>query len=93
MHPRGKVCVVTGAASSIGEAVARAYAEAGVRSVVVADLNAEKLAKVAQRRQADVRYTPTAAKTARAELLRGQGCAANRTPPGPISPGKGALNL
>jgi NAD(P)-dependent dehydrogenase (short-subunit alcohol dehydrogenase family) len=47
MHPRDKVCVVTGAASGIGEAVARAYVEAGARGVVVADLNAEKLAKVA----------------------------------------------
>lgn len=47
MHPRGKVCVVTGAASGIGEAVARAYAAAGARGVVVADLNAEKLATVA----------------------------------------------
>ena len=47
MHPRGKVCVVTGAASGIGEAVARAYAKAGARGVVVADLNAEKLANVA----------------------------------------------
>jgi hypothetical protein len=37
--------------------------------------------------------TPTAAKTVRAALRRGQGCAANRTPPGPISPGNGALNL
>ena len=26
MHVKGKVCVVTGAASGIGEAVARAYA-------------------------------------------------------------------
>ena len=47
MHPRGKVCVVTGAASGIGEAVARAFVEAGARGVVVADLNAEKLAQVA----------------------------------------------
>ena len=47
MHPRGKVCVVTGAASGIGEAVARAYVEAGARGVVIADLNAEKLATVA----------------------------------------------
>ncbi len=47
MHPRGKVCVVTGAASGIGEAVARAYAEAGAKGVVIADLNAERLAKVA----------------------------------------------
>ncbi len=47
MHPKDKVCVVTGGASGIGEAVARAYAAAGARGVVVADLNAEKLSKVA----------------------------------------------
>lgn len=47
MHPKGKVCVVTGAASGIGEAVARAYVEAGAKGVVVADINAEKLAWVA----------------------------------------------
>ena len=49
MHVKGKVCVVTGAASGIGEAVARAYAEAGARGVVVADLKSsrDKLAKVA----------------------------------------------
>lgn len=47
MNPKGKVCVVTGAASGIGEAVARAFAKAGAKGVVVADLNAEQLAKVA----------------------------------------------
>ena len=46
---KDKVCVVTGAASGIGEAVARAYAEQGARGVVVADLKSsrERLAKVA----------------------------------------------
>src|SRR6195952_2106072 len=49
MHINDKVCVVTGAASGIGEAVARAYAEAGARGVVVADLKSsrERLANVA----------------------------------------------
>ena len=49
MHVKGKVCVVTGAASGIGEAVARAYAEAGARGVVVADLKTsrDRLAAVA----------------------------------------------
>jgi NAD(P)-dependent dehydrogenase (short-subunit alcohol dehydrogenase family) len=49
MHVNGKVCVVTGAASGIGEAVARAYAQAGARGVVVADLRSsrDRLAKVA----------------------------------------------
>src|ERR1700736_4479220 len=49
MHVKGKVCVVTGGASGSGRAVARAYAEAGARGVVVADLKTsrDKLAKVA----------------------------------------------
>ena len=49
MHVKDKVCVVTGAASGIGEAVARAYAAAGARGVVVADLRTsrDRLAKVA----------------------------------------------
>ena len=42
MYVRGKVCVVTGAASGIGEAVARAYAESGARGVVVADLKTSR---------------------------------------------------
>src|ERR1700738_2789062 len=37
MHVKDKVCVVTGAASGIGEAVARAYAKAGARGGVGAD--------------------------------------------------------
>jgi len=49
MYVKDKVCVVTGAASGIGEAVARAYAQAGARGVVVADLKTsrDRLAKVA----------------------------------------------
>jgi NAD(P)-dependent dehydrogenase (short-subunit alcohol dehydrogenase family) len=49
MQVKDKVCVVTGAASGIGEAVARAYAAAGARGVVVADLKSsrERLANVA----------------------------------------------
>jgi NAD(P)-dependent dehydrogenase (short-subunit alcohol dehydrogenase family) len=49
MQVKGKVCVVTGGASGIGEAVARAYAEAGAKGVVVADLKTsrERLANVA----------------------------------------------
>ncbi|ETR76728.1 dehydrogenase [Afipia sp. P52-10] len=49
MHPKGKVCVVTGGASGIGEAVARAYAKAGARGVVVADLKSsgDRLTQVA----------------------------------------------
>src|SRR5438876_5621766 len=49
MHIKDKVCVVTGGASGIGEAVARAYAAAGARGVAVADLKTsrDKLASVA----------------------------------------------
>src|SRR3954447_17486180 len=49
MQVKGKVCVVTGGASGIGEATARAYAQAGARGVVVADLKTsrERLAAVA----------------------------------------------
>src|ERR1700749_1027735 len=49
MHIKGKVCVVTGGASGIGEATARAFAEAGARGVVVADLKSsrDRLAQVA----------------------------------------------
>jgi NAD(P)-dependent dehydrogenase (short-subunit alcohol dehydrogenase family) len=49
MKVKDKVCVVTGGASGIGEAVARAYAAAGARGVVVADLRTsrDKLASVA----------------------------------------------
>ena len=42
MHVKDKVCVVTGAASGIGAAVARAYAQAGARGVVVADLKSSR---------------------------------------------------
>ena len=54
MHVKGKVCVVTGGASGIGEAVARAYAEAGAKGVVVADLKTsrERLAPRASNRLA-----------------------------------------
>src|SRR6201992_751795 len=48
MHIKAQVCVGRGAASGIGEATARAYAEAGARGVVVADLKSsrERVAKV-----------------------------------------------
>ena len=42
MQVKDKVCVVTGGASGIGEALARAYAQAGARGVVVADLKASR---------------------------------------------------
>ncbi|MDO9057687.1 MAG: SDR family NAD(P)-dependent oxidoreductase, partial [Bradyrhizobium sp.] len=49
MLVKDKVCIVTGAASGIGEATARVFAAAGARGVVVADLRTsrDRLAKVA----------------------------------------------
>jgi NAD(P)-dependent dehydrogenase (short-subunit alcohol dehydrogenase family) len=44
---KGKVCVVTGAASGIGRAAAQRFAAEGAAGVVVADLNAEGLQPVA----------------------------------------------
>ncbi len=51
MHVKGKVCVVTGGASGIGEAVARAWAEAGARGVVVADLKTSRERLASRRRR------------------------------------------
>jgi NAD(P)-dependent dehydrogenase (short-subunit alcohol dehydrogenase family) len=48
MKVKGKVCVVTGAAGGIGEAVARRYAKEGAKGVVVADMDAGRLEKVAK---------------------------------------------
>ncbi len=47
MRLKGKVAVVTGAASGFGEAISKRYAEEGA-SVLVADLNAAGAAKVAE---------------------------------------------
>ncbi|MCA0246499.1 MAG: SDR family NAD(P)-dependent oxidoreductase, partial [Proteobacteria bacterium] len=48
MKIKGKVCVVTGAAGGIGEAIARRYAQEGAKGVVVADMDAGRLDKVAK---------------------------------------------
>lgn len=67
MKIRGKVCVVTGAAGGIGEAIARRYAREGARAVVVADRDAARLDEVAREirgvavtcdvaREADIRH-------------------------------------
>ena len=48
MLPKDKVRVVTGAASGIGAATARAFAAAGARGVVVADTNVDALTRVAR---------------------------------------------
>ncbi|MEK9721130.1 MAG: SDR family oxidoreductase [Quisquiliibacterium sp.] len=48
MDLKGKVAVVTGAASGIGRATALKFAEQGAAGVVVADLNEAGLASVAQ---------------------------------------------
>jgi NAD(P)-dependent dehydrogenase (short-subunit alcohol dehydrogenase family) len=47
MKVKDKVCVVTGAAGGIGEAIARRYAKEGAKGVVVADRDAGRLDKVA----------------------------------------------
>jgi len=47
MKVKDKVCVVTGAAGGIGEAIARRYAREGAKGVVVADMDAARLQKVA----------------------------------------------
>ncbi len=48
MKVSGKICVVTGAAGGIGEAVARRYVKEGAKGVVVADRDAARLEKVAK---------------------------------------------
>jgi len=48
MKVQDKVCVVTGAAGGIGEAIARRYAREGARGVVVADRDAGRLEAVAK---------------------------------------------
>ncbi|MCA0302007.1 MAG: SDR family oxidoreductase [Proteobacteria bacterium] len=48
MKVKDKVCVVTGAAGGIGEAIARRFAKEGARGVVVADRDAARLEKVAK---------------------------------------------
>src|SRR5262249_62020709 len=47
MKVKNKVCVVTGAAGGIGEAIARRYAKEGAKGVVVADLDSGRLQSVA----------------------------------------------
>ena len=48
MKVKGKVCVVTGAAGGIGEAITRRYAKEGAKGVVVADRDAGRLQSVAK---------------------------------------------
>jgi NAD(P)-dependent dehydrogenase (short-subunit alcohol dehydrogenase family) len=48
MKVKDKVCVVTGAAGGIGEAIARRFAQEGAKGVVVADMDAARLEKVAR---------------------------------------------
>ena len=47
MEVKDKIIVVTGAASGIGQALARRFAAEGARSVVSVDLNAEGAAATA----------------------------------------------
>ncbi|MEO5845387.1 MAG: SDR family NAD(P)-dependent oxidoreductase, partial [Caldimonas sp.] len=48
MDINGKVAVVTGGASGIGAAIAKRFAAAGARGVVVADLQHERAETVAR---------------------------------------------
>lgn len=48
MKVKGKVCVVTGAAGGIGEAIARRYAREGAKGVVVSDIDADRVGAVAR---------------------------------------------
>ena len=48
MQLKDKVAVVTGGASGIGTALCRRFAKEGARGVIVADINAEGAAKVAE---------------------------------------------
>jgi NAD(P)-dependent dehydrogenase (short-subunit alcohol dehydrogenase family) len=67
MKVKDKVCVVTGAAGGIGEAIARRYAKEGAKGVVLADRDAGRLDAVARdikglavacdvAREADIRH-------------------------------------
>jgi len=48
MKVNGKVCVVTGAAGGIGEAIGRRYAAEGAKGVVIADRPGDNLQRVAK---------------------------------------------
>ena len=48
MHLKDKIAVVTGGASGIGTALCRRFAKEGARGIVVADINAEDAANVAE---------------------------------------------
>jgi NAD(P)-dependent dehydrogenase (short-subunit alcohol dehydrogenase family) len=61
MKVKDTVCVVTGAAGGIGEAVARRYAKEGAKGVVVADRDADRLRVVAD----DIRGLAVACDVAR----------------------------
>jgi NAD(P)-dependent dehydrogenase (short-subunit alcohol dehydrogenase family) len=47
MHVKDKVCVVTGGANGIGEALARRLKQEGARAVVVSDLDGDRAQKIA----------------------------------------------
>ena len=67
MDLKGKVCVVTGAASGIGRAAAQRFAAEGAAGVVVADLNAEGLKTVAE----EVKGLAVACDVSSEESIRG----------------------
>jgi NAD(P)-dependent dehydrogenase (short-subunit alcohol dehydrogenase family) len=67
MELNGRVVVITGGGSGIGEALARAAAGAGARHVVVADLNAAEAGRVA----ADIGGTPIEIDVSEEEQVNG----------------------
>ena len=66
MKIHDKVCVVTGAAGGIGDAVARAFVIAGARGVAIADLDAPRLTTVAR----DIGALPVACDIAREDEVQ-----------------------
>lgn len=69
MRVKDKVVVVTGGGNGIGEAMARRFARAGARTVVVADLDGEAAAHVAQDIGGEAMRVNVAAEEEMAELV------------------------
>ena len=85
MKVKGKVCVVTGAAGGIGEAIARRYAKEGAKGVIVADRDADRLRTVAN----DIRPLLPAALPPRQRRLRRKQQPPSRSPRQSHDPGTG----
>jgi NAD(P)-dependent dehydrogenase (short-subunit alcohol dehydrogenase family) len=66
MKVKDKVCVVTGAAAGIGEAIARRYAREGAKGVILADLAVGPLRAVAE----DIKGLPVACDVAHEAAIK-----------------------